>query len=59
MAMRDSYNINDILGAKPKPALVRKEVHDQQFNDVTAKKILSRPPHNPLDPSYKLRDENG
>ena len=57
--MRDSYNINDILGAKPKPALVRKEVHDQQFNDVTAKKILSRPPHNPLDPSYKLRDENG
>lgn len=46
--MRDSYNINDIIGAKPKPTIFRKEVHDQHYNDVTAKKVLSREkPHDP------------
>ena len=59
MATRDSYNINDIVGARPKPPLQRKEVHDQIFNDVTVKKQLNKEPHNPLNPSYKIRDEDG
>ena len=56
---RDSYNINDILGARPKPPPQRKDLHDQHFNDVTAKKKLNRDPHNPLDPTYKIKGEDG
>ena len=59
MAFRDSYNINDIVGARPKPPMERKELHDQYFNDVTAKKVLNREPHNPLAPNYKIRDDGG
>ena len=31
MEMRDNYNVNDIIGAMPKPPLVRKVVHDQVY----------------------------
>jgi hypothetical protein len=60
VAQRDTYNINDIDGAKPKKSLVRKSVHDQTYQDVTAKKVLNRDPLcNPSDPIYKIRDDKG
>jgi hypothetical protein len=57
---RDSYTCNDIDGAKPKIPFARKTVHDQTYNDVTApKKMVREVPHNPSNPSYKIRDDDG
>ncbi len=50
LAQRDSYNVTDIAGTRPKMSLARKSVHDQTYSDVTAKKVLNRPVHNPCDP---------
>ena len=60
MDMRDSYNVNDIAGAKPKPPLARKVVHDQVYEDVFKKKVLAREnPFNPQDPVYKIKNDQG
>ena len=60
LASRDHFNVNDIEGARPKKHLVRGELHDQFFNDVTAKRVFVRDPEcNPLEPHFKLRDDKG
>jgi hypothetical protein len=60
LAQRDNFNVHDIDGAKPKKAMVRSNLHDQIFNDVTAKRVFVRDPEcNPLNPTFKIRDEEG
>ena len=60
LATRDNYKVDDIPGAKAKAPLQRREghEHDQLFADVCAKKKIERM-HDPQNPSYKLRDEDG
>lgn len=60
LATRDNYKVDDIPGAKAKAPLQRREghEHDQLFADVCAKKKIERL-HDPQNPSYKLRDEDG
>ena len=60
LATRDNYKVDDIPGAKAKKPLQRREghEHDQIFADVYTKKKIERI-HDPQNPSYKLRDEDG
>jgi hypothetical protein len=53
-------NTKDIEGTQPQKRMFeRKTQHDQQYNDVTAKKQMKREvPHNPMTPVYKVRNEN-
>lgn len=55
---RDTFNVHDIKGTQPKKIHVRSVLHDQSYNDVTAKKIFNRVPvSNPSDPIYRIRDD--
>lgn len=59
-ATRNNYKCDDIDGAKPKKPLVRRQIHDQTYTDVTApKKMIRAVPHNPSNPIYKIRDDEG
>ena len=57
----DRMNVQDIEGSGVKKKAERKDLHDQEFKDVATKKqgLKRENPHDPQEPTYKIRDEKG
>ncbi len=57
---RDIMQINDIDGTKGKKTYVRATPYDNfNYADITKTKFVTQRSTNPLNPSYKSRDEDG